>query len=138
MSTPAEKKEKKGRGRPKGSSNIDRQWLIDRARAMGADPFQVLLLYVKSDWKGLGYDSPTVTRYSARGQPYEEDQITGDQRIASATALIRHMLPTLKAVDVNLSDDKGPISVTVNLSGNNESNKPKPTGTDSTPDETPK
>ena len=41
-------------GRPPGSLNKRRQSLHDKAEQLGVDPFEILLLFAKGDWKTLG------------------------------------------------------------------------------------
>ena len=41
-------------GRPHGSVNKRRQSLHDKAEQLGVEPFEILLLMAKGDWKALG------------------------------------------------------------------------------------
>lgn len=86
--------------RPKGSLNRSTEDLFDKAAALGVDPFEVLLNFAKRDWKALGYDSPTVTKYCADGGTIEVDVITPDLQLSAAEKASSYLYPKRKAIDV--------------------------------------
>jgi hypothetical protein len=75
---------------------------------LGVDPFEILLLFAKGDWKGLGYKSETVVKYS-HGNPYKTDVITADHRLKAASEASQYLHPKRKAIerhDGNKKKDK--------------------------------
>ena len=103
---------------------------MERAQALGIDPFEILLRFAAGDWKGLGYDSDTITKYTAKGDPYEEDRISPDHRITAALGAARHILPTLKAIDVSTEDGSGLITMNLTVGGHETTRQPEPSGAD--------
>lgn len=87
--------------RPKGTPNKDVEPLKAIAKQLKVDPFQVLLLITKADWKALGYPGPTETKYTARGEAYESEIITLDQRRAAASDACQYLYPKRKAIEIN-------------------------------------
>ncbi len=108
-------KRPKGAGRKKGQVTKDRQMLLDRAKALGVDVFEILLLFAANHWKALGYKSPEVEKRTSRGDVYYEDRISPDLRVQAASQAAQYVLPKLKAIDVDVHMDDGPITLTLNL-----------------------
>lgn len=105
-----------GSGKKKGSITKDRQMLLDKAKQLGVDPFEILLRFAAGDWEGLGYAAKTRTIYTAMGGHFEKDNIEAELRVKAASEASRYMLPTLKSVDVNLTDKRKPtMHLTVNF-----------------------
>lgn len=96
-------------GRPKGSRNKRTYDAFAKAEELGADPFEVMLMFATGNWEGLGYDKPTKTMYTAEGSPYEVDIITPEIRLSAAKDATKYLLPQLKSlehsgeVDLNLA-----------------------------------
>lgn len=91
-----------GSGRKKGTPNKDSLSLKERARELGVDPFVILLMYAKGDWKGLGYSSPTKLVASKSGECYEVDVITTDHRLKAAAEACQYLHPKRKAIEGSL------------------------------------
>lgn len=89
-------------GRAKGTPNKPSQTLIDKAKELDCDPFEILILFAKGDWKALGYDSRTVTKYTKNGQSYEVDTVTAEQRLNGAAQACQYLHPKRKALEGNI------------------------------------
>lgn len=85
-------------GREKGVKNkrtFDAQALAER---LGVDPLEILLHAASNNFKALGYDS--AIRIKAVGEGViEEDTIPISIRIQAAKEAVKHLYPTLKAVE---------------------------------------
>lgn len=108
---------KKGGGRKKGVPNKRSQTLIDRAKELGKDPFDILMYYANADWKALGYTKSTTTKYSMIGTAYEVETITDDQRIHAAKEACQYIHPKRKSIDISsvnpfLTGDKIEVNLT--------------------------
>lgn len=91
-------------GRKKGTPGKVTQEAQQLAKDLGIDPFKVLLYFTAGDWKALGYTSPTMTMYSAKGEPYEVDILTPNHRLLAAKEAVQYLLPKRRAVEFNVSD----------------------------------
>jgi hypothetical protein len=94
-----------GVGRQKGTPNKKSLALLERAQALGVDPFEVLLRFAKGDWQGLGYDSPTEIIMTKTG-PMEKDRITPDHRLSAASQACQYLYPKRKAIEVTEKPDE--------------------------------
>lgn len=93
-----------GAGRKKGTPNKDKQTLRDKARQLGVDPFEILLLFASGDWERLGYEEKTRTQFSKDGASYEVDQISPELRKSSAADACSYIHPKLKAIEHSEKD----------------------------------
>lgn len=84
----------------KGIPNKSTQDLFEKAFNLGVDPFEVLLNFAKRDWKALGYNSPTVTKYCADGGTIEVDVITPDLQLSAAEKASNYLYAKRKAIDI--------------------------------------
>lgn len=84
-------------GRQKGTPNKNTQNLIERAEALGTDPFEILCHIASNNWRALGY----------RSNPIELKD-----RQSAADSLCQYMYPKRKAVDLKVGEDSKPITVT--------------------------
>lgn len=94
-----------GSGRKKGTPNkktVEAQHIAER---VGVDPFELLLLFAKNDWKKLGYPRSTITKYSAGGDAYEEDVISPELRQNSAGKAVEYLYPRRKAIEQSITDN---------------------------------
>jgi hypothetical protein len=124
-------KKPKGSGRKKGQITKDRQMLLDKARELNVDPFEILLHFAAGNHKALGMEETRITGMTASGNAIWTDSIPSEQRVKAAEAAAQYMLPKLKSVDVSVTDDNGNISLTLNLGSPNVApSKPEPAGTD--------
>lgn len=87
-------------GRKKGTPNKSVLPLAQKAEELGVDPFVILLLFAKSDWKALGYESKTETRGSRSGATYEVERITADQRLRAAAEACQYLHSKRKAIQL--------------------------------------
>jgi len=86
---------KKYGGRRAGTPNKKTVDLMNLARKLGVDPFEILLLVAKGSWKKLGYES---------------DQITLANRLWAAAEAAQYLYPKRKSVE-HSGKDGGPIEV---------------------------
>lgn len=97
-------------GRPKGVKNKDKTCLVEKAKEMGVDPFEILLMFAKNDWEGLGYKAEFEEKFGAGGVPCMMRIITPDIRMHAAKEAAQYMYPKKKAVEVSGNEQK-PISL---------------------------
>jgi hypothetical protein len=90
--------------RLEGSTGKKRLDALAIANKMGTDPFEVLLNIMKGDWKAIGLESKTITRYTPKGEPYEEDAIQLDHRLSAAKEATKYIYPQQKAIEHSGSD----------------------------------
>lgn len=96
-------KEIRTRGRKKGTPNKRTQTLFQKAQELGVDPFEILLLIAKGDWKALGYDSSEIQLLS-KGIPYFVDRISLQMRQSAASDCCQYMLPKRKAIEMPITN----------------------------------
>lgn len=97
------------RGRPKGSKGIRTVEIEELAARLKVDPFEILLLFAKGDWKRLGYKSETrIITYTKHGDPIEGDVIKPEMRLAAASEAVKYLRPKLQAIQ-HSGLDNGPI-----------------------------
>lgn len=89
-----------GSGRKKGTPNKDSLPLLQKAKQLNVDPFEILLLFANGDWKGLGYAYPTATRVGKNGETYEVDIITPEHRLKAAAESSQYLYPKRKAIQI--------------------------------------
>lgn len=92
-----------GSGRKKGTPNkrtIEAQATAER---LGVDPFELLLLFAKGDWKKLGYKSETTTKYFGE-YSIEEPVISPELRQSSAGKAAEYLYPKRKAIEQTIND----------------------------------
>lgn len=92
-------------GRQKGTPNKTKTPLKERADALGVDPFEVLLLFAKGDWKALGYESEKRRIYS-KDIVNEEHYIQPAIRAKAAAEACQYIYPKLKAIEHSGDPDK--------------------------------
>lgn len=111
---PFKKGQKKTGGRQKGRPNQKSLPLIEKAQELGIDPFEVLLLFAAGDWKRLGYESETFTKYGAGGVENELFTIQPSVRAKAAAEASEYLHPKRKAIDVTATlDPHQPVEVNV-------------------------
>lgn len=92
-----------GAGRKKGTPNKNTQTLLEKARELGVDPFEVLLLFAKGDWKALGYASEMTDRPTQHGVIMEYT-ISPELRKSAASDANQYLHPKRKAVELSTSE----------------------------------
>lgn len=94
-------------GRKKGTPNKQAEELRDIADRLGVNPFEVLLLFAKGDWKALGYKKrkyapdPEIHPSIRARAAAEANQYLHPKRKA-----IEHSAPGLEDALRELSDDQ--------------------------------
>lgn len=88
-----------GSGKKKGAKNKRTVELQEKAKELGINPFEVLLLFADNRWEDLGYANETITKYSASGDSYEEYVIDPSTRVVAAKEACKYLYPQLKAID---------------------------------------
>lgn len=96
-------KGKKTGGRQPGSLNKANVSAQEIANRLGVDPFEVLLLFAKEDFKTLGYDSRTIEKPIGGGMTCTEFVISPELRQRSAEKACEYLRPKLKAVEVSMN-----------------------------------
>lgn len=87
-------------GRKPGSLNKSTLAIKETAKRLGVDPFEVVLLFAKGDWKALGYDSEKqVVGYSESGEAIEEYIIQPQLRAKCAIDAVQYLAPKLKSIE---------------------------------------
>ncbi len=92
-------KGKKTGGRAKGTPNKPTQTLVDKAQELGCDPFEILLRFAKGDWKGLGYEKETETKFTAAGIEFDEHVIKPEMRVKAAAEACQYIHAKRKAIE---------------------------------------
>ena len=97
-------------GRKKGTANKKTQLLIDKAKELDCDPFEILLRFAKGDWSGLGYeDKEKIVAYSVNGEPIYDMVITPEMRLKAAGDACQYLHPKRKAIEMQPGEDGGVI-----------------------------
>ncbi len=90
--------------RPKGSMNKRTAEADDICRRMKIDPFEILVLFAKGDWKALGYDSEKQQHFGKDGSISETYTITPETRMAAASKATPYVYATKKTPEQDQSD----------------------------------
>lgn len=102
MSKGAPKGHPKWGGRQKGSKNIDRPFLLETARALGADPFEIMILFAAGNYEKL---------------QIRRDQLTPALRLLAAKEAAKYCYQQLKAVEHTGHVDVSPVIREESLEG---------------------
>lgn len=95
-------------GRKTGTLNKDKVSALEKAEALGVDPFVILLYFAAGDWKALGYEAKTKLVPTKEGV-IEVDQIPSELRQKSAKDACEYVCPKLKAIEHSGPDGKSPF-----------------------------
>ncbi len=90
----------KAGGRKKGTPNKKTEALLDKAKALGIDPFEVVLLFAKGDWKSLGYDNECWFKETAEGEVKMGYVIPPELRAKMAADACQYLHPKRKAIEI--------------------------------------
>lgn len=96
-------------GREKGTLNKATQDLHDKAKELGVDPFEILLLFAKRDHEALGLPEYTM-KVVGRGEDsieIEELTISPELQQKSAKDACEYLHPKRKAIEHKLETDTG-------------------------------
>lgn len=92
-----------GSGRKKGTPNKKTQTAMELAEKVGVDPLEILLMFAKGDWEGLGYDAKyNVKKDQYTGEEVFTDKITPDVRMNAAKEASKYIYPQRKALEGSL------------------------------------
>jgi hypothetical protein len=103
MGLPKGYPKQKGSGRKKGSLGKKTMNAQAIAQRLNVDPFEILLYIADGNWQGIKLDSKTLTKATSRGELYEVDQITIDNRVRAAAAAAEYLYPKRKQIDGTIS-----------------------------------
>lgn len=84
--------------RTKGATNKKRDLLHEKCQELKVDPFEILLLFAKGDWKKLGYKSETTIKYFGESSN-EEYVISPELRANCAEKACAYLHAKRKAVE---------------------------------------
>lgn len=88
-------------GRPKGARSKINQLAHEKAEEMGVDPFKVLLMFAKGDWKALGYATETYISKTGKDGDTLSYHVEPNTRAKCASDACRYLHPTQKAVEIS-------------------------------------
>lgn len=110
-------------GRKKGVPNKRSELVADKAAALGIDPFEILLLFSRGDWKSLGYDSEKdVVGVSKFGEPIVKRVISPELRAGMAADACQYLHPKRKAIELTGADG-GPVVTQTQIDTSNLSDE---------------
>lgn len=99
------------KGRKAGTPNKDKKSMLDKAEALGVDPFEFLCLVMKGDWKGLGMKEIVKggVKHGLEVTPVEriEPVISFEARTAAAKELCQYMYSKRSAVKISTDEESG-------------------------------
>lgn len=112
----APKGRKKAGGRAKGTQNKKTLALYgsieERSKALGVDPFEIMLLFAKGDWRALDYPSEMRETRAIDGKVVKgTEYITPAMRLDAAKDACKYLYAQKKAVEHSGPDGK---SINVN------------------------
>lgn len=90
--------------RPKGSMNKRTAEADEICRKLKCDPFEVLILFAKGDWKALGYDAETYVTEKADGSYKMGYTISPETRMAAAAKATPFIYATKKTPEQDQTD----------------------------------
>ena len=104
-------------GRKKGTANKSSLPLLEKADALGIDPFEILLYFAKGDWKKLGYKKKTKEIGIGMGNTIEVDVIEPELRASAAKSACEYIHPKRKALDISSTNPilSGAEKITLDL-----------------------
>jgi hypothetical protein len=90
---------KKSGGRAKGTPNKSALPLMEKAKELGCDPFEILCLFALGDWKALGYKEGHTFTPTQKGEVIERPLITPELRSKAASEAAQYLYPKRKAIE---------------------------------------
>jgi len=114
---PAPKGSPKHGGRQKGTPNKSTQNLLLKAEELSVDPFEILLLYVKRDWKALGFATENVL--DKEGFETSVPRISMETQIECAKEVCQYIYPKRKAIELS-GDLENPVQISMTLDDRKE------------------
>ena len=90
--------------RPKGSQNRRTRLIEEIASKFDLDPFEVLMMTLNGDWRGLGYESESRTSFTSAGIEFEEPAIKLSDRVAAAKEACKYLYAQKQAVALSTGE----------------------------------
>lgn len=87
-----------------GSPNQFKMDAQAKAKELGIDPFEILLLFAGEKWEELGYKSPEMQKVTKDGSAVFVDRIPPELRVQAAKEAAQYILPKRKALEFELKD----------------------------------
>lgn len=116
----APKGHKRYGGRAKGTPNADSLPLEAKAKELGIDPFEVLLLFAAGDWKQLGYEAESApSSFSEHGTVYKYT-IDPSVRSKAAAEACSYLYAKRKALEVTSEVDPAILDAFKTMQGLSE------------------
>lgn len=106
---PFQKGHKLSKGRKKGTQNKRTLMVNDIMQRVAVDPLEILMLFAKGDWKGLGYDSEVYVMENASGATKIGYVISPELRLSAAKEASQYLYPKKKEADI---EEEDPIDAT--------------------------
>jgi hypothetical protein len=107
---PFSKGNKLARGRAKGSKNLKNRKIEELCAKHDIDPFEILLLFAKGDWKALEYDDKERVKFVTEGGvTVYEDVISPELRMNSAAQAARYLYPQKRAIEHTVEETEDSI-----------------------------
>lgn len=100
-------------GRAKGTPNKNSLNAIAIAEKLKIDPLEVILYFVKNDWKSLGYKSECVTKMLKDGSTIEVERITPEMRLTAAKEAAGYIYPKRKAIEHTVEGETGGLALVI-------------------------
>lgn len=109
-------------GRKKGTPNKNQDPLKQKAKELGIDPFEILLLFAKGDWQALGYKAETFVK---EGSTFvnEELYIKPETRARAAAEACQYIYPKLKAIEHTSDESFSATQIFLNIPPNGKEKK---------------
>lgn len=83
----------------KGIPNKRTVALAIRAKELGVDPFEILLLFAKGDWKALGYEAECYFSEKPDGAVKMGYVISPEMRVVAAKEAAKYLYPHRKSIE---------------------------------------
>jgi hypothetical protein len=90
--------------RPKGIPNKRTKEICDLIDQSRLGPAEALLAILNLDYKALGRDSATRTRWTSAGIEYEEEVISLESQLDAAKQLMKYRYSQKQAVEVSTGE----------------------------------
>ena len=87
-------------GKPKGTKTKRTKEIEEITERLKVNPFEILCLFAKGDWKRLGYDNECYFSEGSEGSIKMGYTITPDMRLVAAKEATKYLYAAKKSVDV--------------------------------------
>lgn len=86
-------------GREKGTPNKKTNELMEKAKQLKCDPFEILCYFALGDWKKLGYKDEYTYAPTQKGEVIEKHVISPEIRQKAASEAAQYLYPKRKAIE---------------------------------------